>query len=136
MLGDSGILVAASSSWYATAPIPKSEQPDFVNGVVRVVTTLDPASLLLLLHRIEDDFGRVRVNRNEARVLDLDLIDYAGRVQSPETGPILPHPRAHERGFVLVPLREIAPRWRHPVTGAGIDALIRDLPDANDVKRL
>lgn len=136
MLEDSGILVAASSSWYATAPIPKSEQPDFVNGVVRVVTTLDPPSLLLLLHRIEDDFGRVRVNRNEARVLDLDLIDYAGRVQSSEGGPILPHPRAHERGFVLVPLREIAPRWRHPVTGAGIDALIRDLPDANDVKRL
>jgi 2-amino-4-hydroxy-6-hydroxymethyldihydropteridine diphosphokinase len=140
-----GLEIEARSAWYATAPIPRSDQPDYVNGVARVHSDLDAAALLALLHRIEDAYGRVRVNRNEARVLDLDLVDYAGLVVAPDRvhdtapeqqGLVLPHPRAHLRGFVLLPLRDVAPDWRHPITGAHIDALIGALPDVNDVRRL
>lgn len=132
-----GVTVEARSAWYATAPVPRSDQPDYVNGVARVGTQLGPADLLALLHRIEDAFGRVRARRNEARVIDLDLIDYGGVVTGADCGGlVLPHPRAHLRGFVLLPLRDVAPDWRHPVTGAGIDALIGELSDLNDVRRL
>ena len=132
-----GVTVEARSAWYATAPVPRSDQPDYVNGVARVGTQLGPADLLALLHGIEDAFGRVRVQRNEARVIDLDLIDYGGLVTGAEgEGLVLPHPRAHLRGFVLLPLRDVAPDWRHPVTGASIDALIGDLSDPSGVRRL
>lgn len=132
-----GVTVEARSPWYATAPVPRSDQPDYVNGVARVYTQLGPADLLALLHRIEDAFGRVRLNRNESRVIDLDLVDYGGVVTGPDgEGPVLPHPRAHLRGFVLLPLRDVASDWRHPVTGRSIDALIGDLSDLDDVRRL
>jgi 2-amino-4-hydroxy-6-hydroxymethyldihydropteridine diphosphokinase len=130
------VAIAARSAWYATAPVPRSNQPDFVNGVARVESDLDPAALLFLLHDVEDAFGRVRAVRNEARVLDLDLIDYEGRVEDGIAGPILPHPRAHERGFVLVPLRDVAPGWRHPVSGEDIDTLIASLPPGHEARRL
>ena len=136
-LAASGVEIAACSAWYATAPVPRSDQPDYINGAARLLTDLNPAALLALLHAVEDSFGRVRVNRNEARAIDLDLIDYAGLVLASESeGLTLPHPRAHLRGFVLLPLRDVAPDWRHPITGAHIDALIGDLPDVNDVRRL
>lgn len=132
-----GVAIVARSAWYASAPVPRSDQPDYVNGAVRVCTQLGPADLLALLHRIEDGFGRVRVERDEARVIDLDLIDYGGMVVEPAgEGLRLPHPRAHLRGFVLLPLRDVAPDWRHPVTGRSIDALIGDLSDPDDVRRL
>lgn len=121
-----GLGITTRSRWYESAPVPVSDQPWFVNGVAAVETRLDPAAVMDILHRVEDDFGRVRVERNEARVLDLDLLDYAGKVRA--GGPVLPHPRMHERAFVLLPLRDIAPDWRHPVTGEGLDALIRALP--------
>ncbi|MGE0668025.1 MAG: 2-amino-4-hydroxy-6-hydroxymethyldihydropteridine diphosphokinase [Sphingomonadales bacterium] len=132
-----GIGIIARSHWYATAPVPRSDQPDYVNGAARIATDLEPEALLALLHRIEDRFGRVRAGRNEARVLDLDLIDYAGLVVEPEgEGLRLPHPRAHLRGFVLLPLRDVAPDWRHPIIRAHIDDLIARLPDASGVRRL
>jgi 2-amino-4-hydroxy-6-hydroxymethyldihydropteridine diphosphokinase len=133
----SGIAVEARSHWYATAPVPRSDQPDYVNGAARVSTDLGPEDLLALLHRIEDRFGRVRAGRNEARVIDLDLIDYGGLVMEPAgEGLQLPHPRAHLRGFVLLPLRDVAPGWRHPASGRTIDALIGELSDLDDVRRL
>jgi len=132
-----GVTVEAQSPWYATAAVPRSDQPDYVNGAARVCTQLGPADLLALLHRIEQRFGRVRVHRDEARVVDLDLIDYGGMVVEPAgEGLRLPHPRAHLRGFVLLPLRDVAPDWRHPVSGRTIDALIGELSDLNDVRRL
>ena len=132
-----GVTIEARSPWYASAPVPRSEQPDYVNGVARVCTQLGPAELLALLHRIEDAFGRVRRYRNESRVVDLDLIDYGGVVAgSHGGGPVLPHPRAHLRGFVLLPLRDVSPDWCHPVSGRSIDALIGDLSDPDDVRRL
>ena len=101
--------------------MPPSAQPSFVNGVALAETMLGPAALLATLHRIERRFGRMRRRRNEPRILDLDLIDYRGQVSEGSAArPVLPHPRVMERPFVLIPLREICPFWRHPVTGRPI----------------
>ena len=129
LLQQSGVALVRRSRWYRTAPVPISDQPWFVNGVAAIETALDPAALLALMQTIEGRFGRVRRERNAARVLDLDLLDYAGRVSEPhDPPPILPHPRLAERAFVLRPLAEVAPRWRHPATGAAIADLLRRLP--------
>ena len=125
----SGIHVAARSRWYRTAPVPISDQPWFVNGVARVETTLEPAALLASLRRVEQEFGRQRTVRNAARTLDLDIIDYDGRVENtPKL--TLPHPRIQERAFVLLPLAEIAPGWRHPILDKTVENLISALPPA------
>jgi len=116
-LQHSGVRVMSRSRWFRSAPVPRSEQPWFVNGVVSVETDLSPAHLLARLHEIEADFGRLRQRRNEARVLDLDLIAYHDRVSGPGESPILPHPRLAERAFVVLPLADVAPDWRHPVSG-------------------
>lgn len=131
-LAREGVRILKRSSWWQSAAQPVSDQPDFINGVAEVDTTLSPEELLALLHRIEASFGRVRQARWDARVLDLDLVDYQGReLAGVNGGPVLPHPRMHDRLFVLLPLQEIAPDWRHPVSGAGIDTLIRH---ANSMK--
>jgi 2-amino-4-hydroxy-6-hydroxymethyldihydropteridine diphosphokinase len=123
-----GVAILARSRWYRTAPVPASSQPDFVNGVVSVATTLGPGDLLALMHDVERRFGRERGLPNAARTLDLDLLDYGGRVNAPPAWPILPHPRLHERAFVLLPLRDVAPLWQHPTLGRAIDELIAALP--------
>ena len=128
-LETAGIVVVQRSRWYRSAPVPPSAQPWFVNGVIEVrVSGLEPEDLLTRLHRIEDAFGRRREGRNAARTLDLDLLDVDGHVTRPGDPVILPHPRLHERAFVLLPLAELAPGWRHPVSHTGIDELIRSLP--------
>jgi 2-amino-4-hydroxy-6-hydroxymethyldihydropteridine diphosphokinase len=110
------VSIRAISTWYETAPVPASEQPWFVNGVARIDTALSPPDLLALLHSIEQDFGRGRDTPNAARTLDLDLLAYGAEVIG--QGPLkLPHPRLHERAFVLCPLRDVAAHWRHPVSG-------------------
>ena len=126
-LEDAGVRITKRSSWYATAPVPASDQPWFINGVVAAETDLTPAGLLALLHGVEAAFGRVREQKNGARTLDLDLLAYEDLVQSTEN-PLLPHPRLHERAFVLVPLAEIAPDWRHPARGLRADALLAGIP--------
>lgn len=121
------ILIVARSRWYRTTPVPPSDQPCFINGVVAVRTPLSPSHLLETLHKVEAHFGRRRGVRNAARTLDLDILDYDGRVEEAPS-LILPHPRMHERAFVLLPLREIAPAWRHPRLGLTVSALIAALP--------
>ncbi|MFN3075276.1 MAG: 2-amino-4-hydroxy-6-hydroxymethyldihydropteridine diphosphokinase [Alphaproteobacteria bacterium] len=117
-----GISVLGRSRWYRSEPVPRSEQPWFINGIASVHTDLAPDGLLERLHGIERTFGRERRFRNEARVLDLDLIAYHDVVRD---GPLrLPHPRLHERAFVLYPLRELAPEWRHPESGRSVDEMI------------
>jgi 2-amino-4-hydroxy-6-hydroxymethyldihydropteridine diphosphokinase len=130
-LADEGVVVRRRSRWYESAPEPPSDQPWYVNGVAEVETELSPAALLAALHRIEAAFGRPSPGervRNAARGLDLDLLCYDGWVENSPGGPVLPHPRMTARAFVLLPLRELAPDWRHPVTGQGIEALIAALP--------
>jgi len=122
------IRIAARSRWYRTAPVPASDQPDFINGIISVETNLDPVRLLARMHEVEAMFGRVRSVPNAARVLDLDLIDYDGLVRPGPEAPILPHPRMTERAFVLVPMLDVAPDWRHPVSGAPLKDLIEALP--------
>lgn len=122
-----GLRLVARSRWYRTAPIPASDQPDFINGVARLEGTADPAALLAALHALEDAAGRVRGAPNAARVLDLDLIDHDGTLRD-DTPPILPHPRAHERAFVLRPLLDVAPDWVHPRLGLRADAMLAALP--------
>ncbi|MCS4533533.1 2-amino-4-hydroxy-6-hydroxymethyldihydropteridine diphosphokinase [Neisseria montereyensis] len=99
------------SSLYITAPVGYTGQPDFVNAVCMVATDLGSHELLAVLNGIEHDFGRVRSFRNAPRTLDLDMIDYDGESSS-DPNLTLPHPRAHERSFVMHPLAEIAPDFR------------------------
>ena len=133
-LDDAGIQVRVRSRLYRSAPVPASDQPWFVNAVVLVDTRLEPAALLAALHRIEARFGRTRRKRWEARILDLDLLAYGSLRQTGRNrarGLIVPHPRLHERAFVLLPLAEIAPDWRHPGTGAALSDMIEALdPEA------
>ncbi|NQU69258.1 MAG: 2-amino-4-hydroxy-6-hydroxymethyldihydropteridine diphosphokinase [Rhodospirillales bacterium] len=134
-----GVAVIKRSRWYQSAPVPRSDQPDFINGVAVVSSALSPADLLALLHDIEAELGRKRERVNEAREIDLDLLSYGDQVigwpVSPvstdkmgaeaDNGLILPHPRLHDRAFVLLPLRDVAPDWRHPVSGQDVEAMIR-----------
>lgn len=112
-----GLAVLARSGWWRSAAWPDPTGPAYTNGVAIVETPLSPRQVLAALHRIERAFGRVRGELNAARTLDLDLIAH-GRLTSEAPDLVLPHPRAHERLFVMGPLAETAPGWRHPVSGA------------------
>ena len=118
-----GLLVTRVSRWYRSAPVPPSGQPDFVNGVVRLAGTIAPETLLARLQRMEALAGRVRGEVNAARVLDLDIIALGDLVRA-TPDPVLPHPRAHLRAFVLAPLADVAPDWRHPVSGRSVHDLL------------
>lgn len=131
MIGGEGVVVSGGSRLYRSLAWPDPRDPPFVNAVARIETTLDPASLLMWLHGVEARFGRVRREPNAPRTLDLDLIDYDGRVSALGETPILPHPRMADRAFVLLPLAEVGPDWRHPVSGRTIAALIAALPDSS-----
>jgi 2-amino-4-hydroxy-6-hydroxymethyldihydropteridine diphosphokinase len=123
------IKLISRSRLYCSAAWPDPADPEFVNAMILVETSLAPDALLARLHAVEAEFGRVRCQMNAPRTLDLDIVDYAGRISAPGESPILPHPRLADRAFVLLPLAEIAPDWRHPMTGNAIGDLIRALPD-------
>jgi len=114
--------LAARSSLYSSAPVGYAEQPDFINAVAAVETRLSPRDLLNALLDIEHRHGRNRTFRNAPRTLDLDLLLY-GDAHFHEENLALPHPRMHERGFVLLPLQEIAPELAIPGMGH-VDTLL------------
>jgi 2-amino-4-hydroxy-6-hydroxymethyldihydropteridine diphosphokinase len=124
------------SRWFLTAPVPPAGQPDYVNAVaaLRVEAEVDPGALLARLMAVETACGRQRSVANAARTLDLDLIAIGGLVRS-GPDPILPHPRAHLRGFVLAPLVDVAPNWVHPLLGRTAGALLAALPQ-QDIRPL
>jgi 2-amino-4-hydroxy-6-hydroxymethyldihydropteridine diphosphokinase len=113
-LDSNGTELIAGSSLVETQPFGKVNQPNFVNAVARIATAMPAGALLLHLHDIERRAGRRRRMRWGPRTLDLDLLDYHGLVRHGRL--MLPHPGIAERDFVLTPLMEIAPAWRHPVT--------------------
>lgn len=127
-----GIGVVLRSRWYRSQPVPPSDQPWYVNGVAVVETRLAPAALLTQLLALEARFGRRRSAPNAARTLDLDLLDYDGR-QCEGARLILPHPRLHERRFVLAPLAEIAPGWHHARLALSAIELLDRLPPGDPV---
>ncbi|HEV8644787.1 MAG TPA: 2-amino-4-hydroxy-6-hydroxymethyldihydropteridine diphosphokinase [Burkholderiales bacterium] len=128
-----GTRVTARSSLYRTSPAGYLEQPDFINAVASVHTTLKPQALLAALLAIENRHGRTRAMRNAPRTLDLDLLLYGEEVLE-EEGLTLPHPRLHERAFVLAPFAEIAPKAMVPGRGRVRDLLAR--VDCKGVSRI
>ena len=149
-LANSGFVVERASRIYSTPAMPADSCPDYANAVALANGFADPEDFLGVLHGIEERFGRERKERWGPRRLDLDLLDAGGAVYpdlatylhwrdaSPDelaaTAPetlILPHPRIAERAFVLVPLTEIAPDWRHPVSGKTARGMLEALPEAD-----
>lgn len=126
-----GLNVVARSSWWRSAAWPDPAGPEYRNGVAVVETGLDPANLFAVLRGIERQFGRASATRNAARTLDLDLIAH-GRLVVQEPVLTIPHPRAHERLFVMGPLAEVLPRWRHPIAGKSAETLAREASVGRD----
>lgn len=130
-----GITVLKASSVWESAPVPISDQPWYKNAVCLIETEHTPQDLLNIIQNIEHDFGRIRSIRNAARVIDLDLLAYNDIISDNKLLE-LPHPRMHERAFVLLPLQEIASDWTHPVTRKTLSALIKNLPEDQKIRKV
>jgi 2-amino-4-hydroxy-6-hydroxymethyldihydropteridine diphosphokinase len=123
--------VLRTSSLYRSSPLMLADQPWFINGVVLCETDLSPEDLLRVVQEIERDFGRDRQIRWGPRTLDLDLLVYGDHeVNLPAL--TIPHPRLHQRRFVLEPLLEIAPDWVHPTLNVSARDLLHQLSDEGD----
>jgi 2-amino-4-hydroxy-6-hydroxymethyldihydropteridine diphosphokinase len=128
------IRILTRSGWYRTEPVPRSDQPWFVNAVVALATELAAKDLLMVLQTTERQFGRVRGEPNAPRTVDLDILDYHGELMN-HTSLVLPHPRLHERRFVLMPIAEIEPDWRHPILGLTAAQLLTRLSSEQQIER-
>lgn len=136
-LVEHGIDILAQSSLWETAPVgTDGDQPWYTNAVLSVKTDLSPLDLLKTMGAVEAQFGRTRTVKNAARPIDLDLIDYQGRIIADVPDLILPHPRMHERAFVLKPLEEISQNWVHPMSGLELSQLVANLPPEQSFRKL
>ena len=127
--------ILATSSFYRTDPVGFANQPAFWNLVAAIGWSGTAEGLLALARRVERVVGRTPGFRNGPREIDVDILDLEG-VRRARTDPILPHPRLAERRFVLAPLAELAPGWRHPMTGESATELLRRLPSRPGATRL
>ena len=122
----SGLRITKSSNYWLTYPIPFSNIPKFINCVVKCIIVSkkanNPVILLKYLKTLEIEIGRKKKNNNISRLIDIDILDFKGKIIN--EGLILPHPRMHCRKFVLNPMKKIAPSWKHPVYEKKIDFLI------------
>lgn len=130
-----GFVACLHSSYYWTEPVGGPPQEWYLNAVLGGATTLTPRQLLEAALGIERELGRVRGERYGPRTLDIDLLLYGDQVLA-EADLTLPHPRLHERRFVLAPLAEIAPTARHPLLGCNMAELLARCPDGARVERL
>ena len=128
------IFVKKVSNWYESEPVPVSTQPWYLNAVLKIQTKKTPEKLIVLLHEIENIFGRKRSLLNEPRTLDLDIVDFEGLIKKER--PILPHPRMHLRHFVLLPMQDIDPNWIHPIFKKSINDLIINYAPTQKIRKL
>tara|TARA_B100001123_G_C15089329_1_gene938978 strand:+ start:130 stop:642 length:513 start_codon:yes stop_codon:yes gene_type:complete len=136
-----GIKILKKSSFYETPSYPDSEKPKFINIVALVETHLPPVDLMSVLVFIEEKLERKRNKKNDPRTCDIDIIDYNGQVANfnyKNLDVTLPHGKAANRNFVLIPLNEIIPEWKHPKTNETIDVLISKLSktDKNSILKI
>ena len=136
MLSDYRIKILKSSSFYETLSWPNIKNPKFLNVVLEIETNLRPLSLLDLCKKIEKSLGRKKSKKNSPRVCDIDILDYGKRNEN--NGINLPHPRLHQRNFVLIPLFEISKKWTHPKFKDHIKTLILKLSkkDITSIKKI
>ncbi len=120
------VKINSISSVFETPSYPNNKNPKFLNICVEISTSIKPLMLLKKLKKIEKKMFRLNNLKNQPRICDIDLIDFNGKIINTETLS-LPHPRAHKRNFVLYPLKEICPNWRHPISNKKIDLLINNL---------
>ena len=123
-IGKYPIKIIKISSFYISAPIPKSKQPNYYNSVIECTTKINEKKILKILNLVEKKLGRVRQKKNFSRCIDIDLIDFSNRVKKSLILTI-PHPRSHKRKFVLLPILEINPNWTHPILKKNLRYLIR-----------
>jgi 2-amino-4-hydroxy-6-hydroxymethyldihydropteridine diphosphokinase len=135
-LYNNNIIILQSSSYYETFSWPNTNNPKFLNIVLKIKSNLSPSKLLKICKRIETELGRKKSTKNSPRICDIDIIDY--KSQKIKSDIILPHPRMSERNFVLFPLFEINKNWKHPVSKVDIKRLIISLPikDIRSIKQI
>ena len=129
------MIIESFSPWYQSEPLPVSNQPWYINGVLKVKTSLNPNNLLKTLLKIENSFGKKRKKKNEPRVIDLDLLTYNDLVIDSKL-LVIPHARMHIRRFVLDPLIDIAPEWVHPILKIKATELRKKIKDQQNIKKL
>ncbi len=127
------ISLIIKSDWYLTDPMPISLQPKYVNCALYCKSYHTSYEILKILHEVESYLGRIRILKNMARCIDLDLIDYDQRIRK-SSFLVLPHPRMHLRKFVLLPLRDIKPRWHHPKYKKNISYYLKKITKQKIVK--
>ena len=132
-MNSAGIGVLRQSSFYVTEPVDAPGQAWFLNAVVEAETSLLPLQLLHALLRIERELGRRRITPHAPRTIDLDILFYGSSVIHSKELQV-PHPRLSERRFVLVPLAQIAPEFRHPVLHKSVTQLLAETPDRSEVR--